>query len=84
MRGAGRLDLGGVGELMGRTVKRTTTVMVGLGALKAPWQAWCEQQGVTPSHPLRIALRQAMDRGATQVGQPELEGLDRLSQLLLP
>ncbi len=47
---------------MGQRAKRTTTVTVDLGDLKAPWQAWCEQQGVTPSHAFRNALRQAMDR----------------------
>ncbi|MDF0668774.1 MAG: hypothetical protein P0119_22205 [Nitrospira sp.] len=40
--------------------KRTTTITVDLGELKAPWQAWCQQQGVTPSHALRQVLRQAL------------------------
>ncbi len=51
---------------MGQRVKRMTTVTVDLGELKAPWQAWCEQQGLTPSHALRNALRQAMDGKAAQ------------------
>ncbi len=55
---------------MGQTTKRTTTVTVDLGELKAPWQAWCERQGVTPSHALRNALRQAMDRRATRAPAP--------------
>jgi hypothetical protein len=49
---------------MGQTVKRTTTVTVDLGELKAPWQAWCQAHDITPSHALRNALRQAMDRRA--------------------
>ncbi len=52
--------------------KRTTTITVDLGELKAPWQAWCEQQGVTPSHALRQVLRQALDGRATQSGPPRL------------
>ncbi len=52
----------GGGELMGQRAKRTTTVTVDLGELKAPWQAWCQAHGITPSHALRNALRQAMDR----------------------
>ena len=55
---------------MGQTAKRTTTVTVDLGELKAPWQAWCEQQDVTPSHALRNVLRQAMDRRATRAPAP--------------
>ncbi len=57
---------------MGQRPKRTTTVTVDLGDLKAPWQNWCEQQGVTPSHALRNALRQAMDRRATRAPAPKL------------
>lgn len=57
---------------MKQTAKRTTTVTVDLGELKAPWQAWCQQQGVTPSHALRNALRQAMDRSATRASAPQL------------
>jgi hypothetical protein len=55
---------------MGQTAKRTTTVTVDLGDLKAPWQAWCQQQGVAPSHALRNALRQAMDRRTTRAPLP--------------
>jgi len=51
---------------MGQRPKRTTTVTVDLGELKAPWQAWCDEHKVTPSHALRNALRQAMDRRATR------------------
>ncbi|MGE3483840.1 MAG: plasmid mobilization relaxosome protein MobC [Nitrospira sp.] len=57
---------------MGQTAKRTTTVTVDLGELKAPWQAWCAQQGITPSHALRNALRQAMGRKGTQAPAPRL------------
>lgn len=57
---------------MGQTSKRTTTITVDLGDLKAPWQAWCQQHGVTPSHALRNALRQAMDRSATRTPTPRL------------
>ena len=57
---------------MGKAAKRTTTVTVDLGELKAPWQAWCQQQGVTPSHALRNALRQAMDRKATRAPAPRV------------
>ena len=60
----------GTGELMGQRAKRTTTVTVDLGELKAPWQAWCQAHGITPSHALRSALRQAMDRRATRVPAP--------------
>lgn len=67
---------------MGRTVKRTTTVTVDLGELKAPWQAWCEQQGVTSSTPYGPPFGRPWT-GEPQVGQSELEGWDRLSQLLL-
>lgn len=59
VRGAGRLDLGGGGELMGQRAKRTTTVTVDLGELKAPWQAWCHVHGFTPKReraPARIEL----------------------------
>ena len=52
--------------------KRTTTITVDLGDLKAPWQAWCQDHGVTPSHALRNAVRQAMDRKATQAPPPRL------------
>ncbi|WP_413936775.1 plasmid mobilization relaxosome protein MobC [Nitrospira sp. BLG_1] len=55
---------------MGQRAKRTTTVTVDLGELKAPWQAWCQAHGITPSHALRSALRQAMDRRATRVPAP--------------
>jgi hypothetical protein len=58
------------GELMGQRAKRTTTVTVDLGDLKAPWQAWCQAHGITPSHALRNALRQTMDRKATKVPVP--------------
>jgi hypothetical protein len=57
---------------MGQTAKRTTTVTVDLGELKAPWQAWCQAHGVTPSHALRNALRQVMDRRATRAPAPRL------------
>jgi hypothetical protein len=57
---------------MGQRVKRTTTITVDLGELKESWQTWCEQQGVTPSHALRNALRQAMDRRATRAPAPRL------------
>ncbi|SLM48066.1 conserved protein of unknown function [Nitrospira japonica] len=57
---------------MGKTAKRTTTVTVELGELKAPWQAWCDEHKVTPSHALRNALRQAMDRRATRAPAPRL------------
>jgi hypothetical protein len=55
---------------MGQRAKRTTTVTVDLGELKGPWQAWCQAQGITPSHALRNALRQAMDRRATRTSAP--------------
>ena len=55
---------------MGQRPKRTTTVTVDLGELKAPWQAWCQAHGITPSHALRNALRQAMDRRASQAPAP--------------
>jgi hypothetical protein len=57
---------------MKQTAKRTTTVTVDLGELKAPWQAWCQDQGITPSHALRNALRQAMDGRATRAPAPRL------------
>ncbi len=57
---------------MGQRAKRTTTVTVDLGELKAPWQAWCQAHGITPSHALRNAIRQAMDRRATQAPVPRL------------
>jgi hypothetical protein len=52
--------------------RRTTTITVDLGDLKTPWQAWCQDHGVTPSHALRNAIRQAMDRKATQAPAPRL------------
>ena len=55
---------------MGQRAKRTTTITVDLGELKAPWQAWCQAHGITPSHALRNALRQAMDQRAIQVPAP--------------
>jgi hypothetical protein len=60
----------GAGELMGQRTKRTTTVTVDLGELKGPWQAWCQAHGITASHALRNALRQAMDRRATRASAP--------------
>jgi hypothetical protein len=51
---------------MSKTAKRTTTITVDLGELKAPWQAWCDQQGVTPSQAFRQVLRKALDRTSTQ------------------
>ncbi len=57
---------------MGQRAKRTTTVTVDLGDLKAPWQAWCQEHGITPSHALRNALREAMDRRATRAPAPRL------------
>lgn len=41
---------------MGQRTKRTTTITVDLGELKAPWQAWCQAHGITPSHALRNAF----------------------------
>jgi hypothetical protein len=55
---------------MGQRAKRTTTVTVDLGELKAPWQVWCQAHGITPSHALRNALRQTMDRRATRASAP--------------
>jgi len=55
---------------MGQTAKRTTTITVDLGDLKAPWQAWCQAHGITPSHALRNAVRQAMDRRGTRASAP--------------
>ncbi len=55
---------------MGQRAKRTTTITVDLGELKTPWQAWCQAHGITPSHALRNALRQAMDRKATRAPAP--------------
>ena len=55
---------------MGQRVKRTTTVTVDLGDLKAPWQAWCQAHGITPSHALRNALRQAMDKRTGRAPAP--------------
>ncbi|MDF0672837.1 MAG: hypothetical protein P0120_00640 [Nitrospira sp.] len=57
---------------MGQTVKRTTTITVDLGELNGPWRAWCDERKLTPSHALRNALRQAMDRGATRASVPRL------------
>ncbi len=57
---------------MGQRAKRTTTVTVDLGELKAPWQAWCQDQACTPSHALQNALRLAMDRRATRAPVPRL------------
>jgi hypothetical protein len=51
---------------MGQTTKRTTTVTVDLGELNTPWRAWCQDHGLTPSHALRNALRQTMNRRATR------------------
>ncbi len=51
---------------MGLRAKRTTTVTVDLGELKASWQTWCQDHRITPSHALRNALRQAMEGKATQ------------------
>ncbi|WHZ29164.1 MAG: hypothetical protein OJF51_003965 [Nitrospira sp.] len=55
---------------MGKTAKRITTVTVDLGELKAPWQTWCQDHGITPSHALRQALRLTMDRRATRTPAP--------------
>lgn len=52
--------------------KRTTTITVDLGELKVPWQAWCQQQGVTPSHALRQVLRQALDQTPGSSAAPRL------------
>lgn len=41
-----------------------------LGELKAPWQAWCQAHGITPSHAIRNVLRQAMDRKAERAPVP--------------
>ena len=57
---------------MGQRAKRTTTVTVDLGELKAPWQTWCQDQGITPSHALRNVIRQAMNRRATRAPAPRL------------
>mgnify|MGYP001389057483 CR=1 FL=1 len=51
---------------MGQRAKRTTTVTVDLRELKAPWQVWCQDHRITPSHALRNAIRQAMDGKTTQ------------------
>jgi hypothetical protein len=56
---------------MGQRAKRTTTVTVDLGELKAPWQAWCQDHSITPSHALRNAIRQAMD-GKTTHAPPRI------------
>lgn len=55
---------------MGQRAKRTTTVTVDLGDLKAPWQAWCQGHGLTLSHALRNAIRQTMDRRVTPAPTP--------------
>jgi hypothetical protein len=55
---------------MGQRAKRTITVTVDLGKLKGPWQAWCQAHGITQSHALRNAFRQAMDRRATRAPAP--------------
>lgn len=60
--GQGVSTRAGAGELMGQRAKRTTTVTVDLGDLKALWQAWCQAHGITPSH--------AMDRKATRAPAP--------------
>ncbi len=52
---------------MGQRAKRTTTVTVDLGELKAPWQAWCQDHSITPSQAVRNAIRQAMDGKTTQL-----------------
>ena len=52
---------------MGQKAKRTTTVTVDLGELNTPWQAWCQDQAITPSHAFRNALWQAIDGKTTQV-----------------
>lgn len=57
---------------MGQKVKRTTTVTVDLGDLKAAWQAWCHAHGITSSHAVRITLRQTMDRRATRASASRL------------
>ena len=56
---------------MGQRVKRTTTVTVDLGELKASWQAWCQDHSITPSQAMRNALRQAMD-GKTTHAPPRI------------
>jgi hypothetical protein len=56
---------------MGQRAKRTTTVTVDLGELKAPWQAWCQDHSITPSQALRTAIRQAMD-GKTTHAPPRI------------
>ena len=45
---------------------RTTTISADLGALKAPWLAWCQAQQLTPS----IALRQILGRA---IGGPSAQ-----------
>ena len=62
---------------MGQRAKRTTTVSVDLGDLKAPWQAWCQAHGITPSHALRNALRQTMDRRASQAPAPRVRVISK-------
>ena len=52
---------------------RTTTISADLGALKAPWLAWCQAQQLTPS----IALRQLLGReiGRTSASPPPLRAV---------
>ncbi len=57
---------------MGQRAKRTTTITVDLGELNGPWRAWCDERKITPSHALRNALRQAMDRKTTRAPAPRL------------
>lgn len=45
---------------------RTTTISADLGALKAPWLAWCQAHQLTPS----IALRQILGRA---IGGPSAQ-----------
>ncbi|MBS0167356.1 MAG: plasmid mobilization relaxosome protein MobC [Nitrospira sp.] len=56
---------------MGQRAKRTTTVTVDLGELKAPWQVWCQDQAITPSHALRNAIQQVLD-GKTAQAPPRI------------
>lgn len=41
-----------------------------LGKLKQPWLVWCQAHGLTPSHALRNAIWQAINRNATQALAP--------------
>lgn len=68
---------GGVGSrrrtwINDMATKRTTTITVDLGELKAPWLAWCGAHQMSPSQALRQVLRQALDRTATRVSAPRL------------